>query len=65
MSAHDDEMRGLCVSVFGAAVSRLWRQGCDSAEIAHRLNLREHAVCTILARLQDERHAARRQGGVA
>ncbi|MBA9070268.1 hypothetical protein FHR71_004034 [Methylobacterium sp. RAS18] len=44
-------------------VTDLWSKGLDTAAIAERTFLPEHKVCQILARLQDERHAARQQGG--
>lgn len=43
-------------------VAELWARRLDSADIAKTTLLPEHEVCQILARLQDERHAARQQG---
>lgn len=44
------------------AIERLWQQRLDTIDIARRLNLKEHAVCTVLARLQDERRSSRKGG---
>lgn len=42
-----------------AAIAERWAKGHDTLRIAQGIGLHEHQVCQILARLQDERHAAR------
>lgn len=41
------------------SVARLWGAGFDTWQMAQMLRLPEPHICNILARLQDERHAAR------
>ena len=43
-------------------IAKRWAKGHDTLKIAQGIGLHEHQVCQILARLQDERHAARLQG---
>ncbi|CAO4171106.1 hypothetical protein [Methylorubrum extorquens] len=45
-----------------AAIAERWAKGHDTLRIARSIALTEPEVCRILARLQDERHAARQQG---
>lgn len=40
-------------------ISERWAKGHHTLKIARGIGLHEHQVCQILARLQDERHAAR------
>lgn len=42
-----------------AAIAKRWAKGHDTLRIAKSIALTEPDVCRILARLQDERHAAR------
>ncbi|WP_437871563.1 hypothetical protein ACSD7O_24945 [Methylorubrum extorquens] len=42
-----------------AAIAERWAKGHDTLRIARSIALAEPEVCRILARLQDERHAAR------
>ncbi|OHV17129.1 hypothetical protein BK022_07475 [Methylorubrum extorquens] len=42
-----------------AAIAERWAKGHDTLRIARSIALTEPEVCRILARLQDERHAAR------
>ncbi|KQO88918.1 hypothetical protein ASF33_20125 [Methylobacterium sp. Leaf92] len=44
-------------------IAARWAKGHDTLRIAKSIALTEPDVCRILARLQDERHAARLQGG--
>lgn len=44
-------------------ISERWAKGHHTLKIATAIGLHEHQVCQTLARLQDERHAARTQGG--
>ncbi|ARO53805.1 hypothetical protein B2G69_06325 [Methylorubrum zatmanii] len=44
-------------------IAERWAKGRDTLTIAQDIGLHEHQACQILARLQDERHAARIQGG--
>jgi hypothetical protein len=44
-------------------IAARWSRGHDTLRIAKDIALTEAQVCQILARLQDERHAARRRGG--
>ncbi|MCP2080731.1 UNVERIFIED_ORG: hypothetical protein J2W74_001917 [Methylorubrum zatmanii] len=46
-----------------AAIAERWVKGHDTLRIARSIALTEADVCRILARLQDERHAARKQEG--
>ena len=41
------------------AIVERWALGHDTLTIAKCVGLHQHQVCQILARLQDERHAAR------
>lgn len=43
-------------------IAERWAKGRDTPTIAQDIGLHEHQVCQILARLQDERHAARQRG---
>ncbi len=43
-------------------IAARWSRGHDTLRIAKDTALTEPQVCQILARLQDERHAARQQG---
>lgn len=43
------------------SIRSLWDEGHDTAEIAKQLKLKEHAVYGVVVRLQNERHAARKQ----
>lgn len=45
-----------------SAIVERWAKGHDTLRIARSIALTEPQVCQILARLQDERHAARQQG---
>lgn len=44
-------------------IAARWAKGHDTLTIAKGIGLHQRQVCQILARLQDERHAARQQGG--
>ncbi|MEG9504695.1 MAG: hypothetical protein MIN69_23040 [Methylorubrum extorquens] len=46
-----------------AEIAERWAKGHDTLTIAQDIGLHEHQVCQILARLQDERYAARQQEG--
>ena len=46
-----------------AEIAARWSWGHDTLRIAKDIALTEAQVCQVLARLQDERHAARRKGG--
>jgi len=43
-------------------IAKRWAKGHDTLRIARSIALTEPDVCRILARLQDERHAARQEG---
>lgn len=44
-------------------IAARWAKGHDTLRIAKDIALTQAQVCQILARLQDERHAARKHGG--
>ncbi|SOR26795.1 conserved protein of unknown function [Methylorubrum extorquens] len=45
------------------AIAERWAKGRDTLRIARSVGLTEPDVCRILARLQDERYAARQREG--